>query len=138
MLRKKHRKCHKKHFMRSKAVLLVIITCCGWEAGKEEILGILPLYPISTTRMHWEGHALHTTHSGLTSDFGYFLVDFIFLLLIRMYVCALCASILQGMLTHNSSTIMKVVSYFPGHSELRVAQERMPCGEQGSPECVLT
>lgn len=33
--------------MRSKTVLLVIITHCGWEAGKKRTLGVLPVYPVS-------------------------------------------------------------------------------------------
>lgn len=55
-------------------MLLVIITHCGWEAGKKQTLGVLPLYPVSMAgeeEQHPEGSGLHTTHSGLTSGFGY-------------------------------------------------------------------
>jgi hypothetical protein len=60
VLKKKDKKCHKRRFMRSKAVLLLIVPYCVWEAGKEQTLGILPLYPTSMAgkeEQHWEGCA---------------------------------------------------------------------------------
>lgn len=65
-------------------LLVVIITCCGWETGKKQTLGILLLYPVSMAgkkEQHWEGSGLHTTHSGFTSGFGYQLTSCFFLLI---------------------------------------------------------
>lgn len=59
-----------------------------------------------------------STHNPLrVYQWLWLLVDFMFLFPDKN-MCAhmLCASVLHRMLTHNSNTVMKALSYFPGHS----------------------